>query len=155
MRTIVILGAILLQSIFVFIACQKHVSAPNDLIENTFTKMFPNAKYIEWDVEDGYFVAEFRENGFEKEAWFNMDNVWVLTKTEYERKTPKLVKDAVNNTNYKGWRIEDTDFIEIRDKAPFYIAEVEKGELEVDLYFSENGNFIKEVLEDGDYHREL
>ena len=77
-------------------------------------------------MERGFYVAEFRENGYEKEAWCNKDYAWVLTKTEYERRTPDIVRQAVNNTDYRDWRIDDIDYIEMTGKEPFYIVEVEK-----------------------------
>lgn len=117
--------------------------------------MYPDARHVEWEMERGYYVAEFRENGLEKEAWFNRDYVWVLTKTEYERNIPDVVRRAVDNSDYKEWRIDDIDFIEMSGKDPFYILEVERGETEIDLYISVTGEICKEVTEIGDYRREL
>ncbi len=155
MKRALILAVVTFASAFIFIACDKSEKAPNSTLDKNFSSMFPNAKHIEWEMEHGYYVAEFRDNGYDKEIWFDNSYSWVLTKTEYERKVPDAVKNAVNLTNYKDWRIDDADFIEMKDRNSFYIVEVEKGEAETDLYFSESGEFLKEVSEDGDYHREL
>ncbi|MDR0365172.1 MAG: PepSY-like domain-containing protein [Bacteroidales bacterium] len=155
MKVLLKLGMILSLSTLFLYSCENSKTAPNASLENTFQKMYPNAKYVEWERERGYYVAEFRDSGYEKEAWFDKDYNWVLTKTEYERKAPNIIKEAIAQTEYRDWRIDDVDFIETRDNGSFYIVEVEKGEREVDLYFSGTGEFIKVVYDDDDYHREI
>ncbi|MDR2010787.1 MAG: PepSY-like domain-containing protein [Bacteroidales bacterium] len=155
MKLIINLGIVLIMSGLVFISCEKSEKAPNSMVGDNFDSLYPNAKHIEWEIEKGYYVAEFRDGNHDKEAWFDNSYSWVLTKTEYERKVPDLVKETINNSNYKGWHIDDVDFIEKVNRDPFYIVEVEKGESEVDLYISNNGEIIAEITENGDYHREI
>jgi hypothetical protein len=137
-----------------FVSCEKSM-APNDAIGDIFNRMYPKASRVEWEIERGFYVAEFRENGYEREVWFTKNNEWVLTKTEYERNVPSVAKQGVNNTDYKNWRIDDVDYIEMPAKNPFYIVEVERGEAEIDLYISHTGELIKEIADNGDYHREI
>lgn len=113
--------------------------------------MYPNAKRVDWDVEHGYYVAEFRHEGYEKEAWFNSSGAWLLTETDLERNLPNVIATALNNTEYASWRLDDADYIEQKDKEPFYVVEVEKGELEKDLYFSEVGELLDAQQGSGDY----
>lgn len=135
-----------------FNACDNKNFVPEKRVLNEFKTMFPNAKQVEWEWERGYYVAEFNENALEKEAWFETSGMWVLTVSDYERKTPDLIKNAIAATNYADWRIDDVDFIESKAKNSFYVVEIEKGNVEKDLFFSENGEFIEEKAGNGDYH---
>lgn len=155
MKAIIKLSTVICLLAVLFSSCDKSEKAPNDMVNSSFKRMYPDAKHIEWEVEEGYYVVEFRDNGYEKEAWFDRNYEWILTKTEYERNVPEIVKNAVKSTEYNSWRIEDVDFIEMRDRDSFYIVEVEKGESDIDLYFSASGEFIKVVQDEGDYHREI
>ncbi|MDR0371212.1 MAG: PepSY-like domain-containing protein [Prevotellaceae bacterium] len=154
MKTIIKSVSVLFFSVTLFVSCEKSI-APNNVIGDIFDRMYPHVSHIEWEMERGFYVAEFRENGYEKEVWFTKKNEWVLTKTEYERNVPTVVRQGLNGTDYANWRIDDVDYIEMPVRNPFYIAEVERGEVEVDLYLSHTGELIKEVADDGDYHREL
>lgn len=155
MKTIIRFSLLVFIGTLSLTSCDKSNTAPNAIVGENFTGMYPDAKQVEWEMERGFYVAEFRENGYEKEAWFNKDYAWVLTKTEYERRTPDIVRQAVNNTDYRDWRIDDIDYIEMAGKEPFYIVEVEKNETETDLYISHTGELIREISEEGDYHREI
>lgn len=151
MKTTIKSLAILLMTGTFFFSCQKDNNFPNDSLKDTFNNKFPNAKGIEWEVEKGYYVADFRENGREKEAWFEKSGIWLLTETDYERKAPDVIKKVLDASEYNSWRIDDVDFIEQKDKVSFFIVEIEKGEKEMDLFFSENGELIEEVQGNGDY----
>ena len=37
---------------------------------------------IEWETKGAYYVADFHEDNFEKEAWFTKDGVWQMTETD-------------------------------------------------------------------------
>lgn len=155
MKTIIKLSLVVLIAMISLTSCEKSNNAPNAVVGENFTRMYPDAKHVEWEMERGYYVADFRENGYEKEVWFDKDYTWVLTKTEFERRTPDIVRQTLNNTDYRDWRIDDIDYIEMAGKEPFYIVEVEKNETEIDLYILHSGELIREISEEGDYHREI
>lgn len=144
---------LILFSAVLMVACEQKDKGflPQKSTQEYFKTMYPHAKRIEWEMEKGYYVAEFRDGGYEKEAWYSTDGDWLLTETDYERNTPAIIKETIAKTNYADWRIDDVDFVEFKDKVPFYVVEVEKGESEMDLFFSENGEFLREANSDGDY----
>lgn len=51
-----------------------------------------------------------------------------------------------SSTYYNVWKVEDVDKLERKEMAVVYIIEVEKGNQEMDLYYSEDGILVKEVL---------
>lgn len=125
---------------------------PNNVVSNSFTAMYPNASRIEWEYKLGYVVADFRDNKKEKDAWFDANGTWVLTETDLAvNDLPAVVTQAIAQSIYAAWRIEDATYLERKDLESVYIVELEKGEAEMDLYYSPEGNLLKAVSGDGDH----
>lgn len=145
MKTHITLFLVLLLSVGIFTSCDESKKAPNSKMDNTFNSMYPHAKHPRWEREGNYYVVEFIEEGNEKEAWFNPNGEWYLTRTEFHRTMPELIWQAVDKTEYRDWRIDDVDYIEQRESyVNFYRIEMEMGEMEVDLYFSPAGDRLEE-----------
>ena len=134
-----------------FLSCDDDYVRPKKDVRNAFKDMYPSAKFVEWEMEYGYYVVDFRDRGYEKEAWFDTSGTWLLTETDLGRNLPSAISVALSQTEYSGWRVDDVDYIEQKDKEPFYIVEIEKGELERDLYFSESGQLLDVQRGNGDY----
>lgn len=96
---------------------------------DSLRKYFPDASYIEWELESGYYVANFRADGFEKSAWFDHAAEWKMTETETPFKLiPEVIQDVIGE-NYSHRKVE--------------IEEIERP-LFVDAYFLDEEN--KEIL---------
>ena len=117
---------------------------PTQEVGDMFKRMYPSSSRVEWEMENGYYVVEFRHDGHEKEAWFDVDSHWLVTETDMGRSVPEVIKTYINDTDYKTWRIDDVDFIEIKDKDAFYVVELEKGGMDKDLFFSVEGELLNE-----------
>ncbi|MDR0427205.1 MAG: PepSY-like domain-containing protein [Dysgonamonadaceae bacterium] len=141
-KSLNISGILLLSAVLLF-SCDDDIFTPDRIVTDTFRTMYPNAKYIEWEMKSGYYAAEFIDEGLEKEAWFDKAGSWLLTETEFERNIPEMIRQAVAATEYKDWRIDDVDFIEQNDKESFYVVNLEKGRQERNLYFSESGELME------------
>lgn len=109
---------------------------------------YPNASYVEWEAKAGYYVAEFRDNGAELDAWFTPEAVWKMTETDLGvdlNKLPLVIKDAFLASEYALWSVDDIDLYE-REDLTFYLVEVEKkGEKDRNLYYNELGGLLKDV----------
>ena len=105
-------------------------------------------KHIE-KTKGAYYVADFHEDNFEKEAWFTKDGVWQMTETDLRcADLPAPVRSSYeSSTYYNVWKVEDVDKLERKEMAVVYIIEVEKGNQEMDLYYSEDGILVKEVAD--------
>ncbi len=116
--------------------------------QNAFKAKFPTVNNERWENKRGYYVAEWRENGLEKDAWFSTSSEWLMTETDYGRNLsllPSAVKTALEGSTYQTWSIDDIDFYERPDKD-FYRIEVEKkGEREMNLFYATDGTLIKAV----------
>lgn len=124
------------------------ISVPAKL-SNALAKEHPNAQRIEWETKGAYYVADFHEDNFEKEAWFTKDGVWQMTETDLRyADLPAPVRSSYeSSTYYNVWKVEDVDKLERKEMAVVYIIEVEKGNQEMDLYYSEDGILVKEVAD--------
>ena len=58
---------------------------------------------------------------------------------------PEAVKTSFNASEYARWRKEDVDKVERADMETIYVIEVEQGNQEMDLYYTEDGNLFKAV----------
>ena len=120
-------------------------SVVNEAVEQAFNQKYPNTR-ADWDMEQGYYKAEFHENSNEKEAWFNASGEWLLTETELTyQQLPTVVKAGFEASRYAQWHVEDVDMLERHAMEPVYVIEVEQGELEYELVFAEDGALIKEI----------
>ena len=143
MKAIGKIGIFSMLVIVLLAACESSFK-PIQEVNDIFKSMYPNATRVDWEMENGYYVVEFRYDGHETEAWFDTDANWLMTETDYGRKAPEVIQTYINSSDYKDWRIDDVDYIEIKDKEAFYVIELEKGGMDKDLFFNASGEFLTE-----------
>ena len=147
MKTNLLLLFFLTFSSLVIASCnQTGKYRPDKKITDVFKAKYPKASKIEWEQKNGYFVAEFHENGIESEAWFDSSGKWSMTESNIKYSMlPQAIRDHFEKSIYNTWKKEDIDKIERADSEPIYIIEVEKNEQETDLYYTANGKLVKSV----------
>lgn len=149
MKTFKMISVMLIS--LVLMSCEKDFQ-PVDSVKSTFTDMYPDATRIEWEIEYGYYVVEFRYDNKEKTAWFDQQGVWWLTETDIPKsQLPNAISQAIAAGSYSSWRIDDIDYIEKRDETPFYVVELELNDRDVDLVYLEDGTFVGES-HDGEHN---
>ena len=143
----VVLNAVLFMVIgFSLASCSDDddFNLENQAIESAFSSLYPNATVTEWEMKFTYYVAEFKQNNFETEAWFDADASWVLTETDLNYAAlPDSVVAGFEASEYASWKLDDIDKLERPESSTVYIIEVESGNTEIDLYFSEDGVLLK------------
>ena len=61
----------------------------------------------------GYFVADCKVDGQEKDVWFNNQAEWQLTETELLwNNLPGTVQTSFSASEYAGWKIEEIVLLE-------------------------------------------
>ena len=111
---------------------------PDQTITKAFDEKYPDAGKVEWETKGGYEVAEFHVSGNETEAWFDNKGNWVMTKTEINfGLLPEAVRKSLKSSEYKDWKSTDFDKLERSNTATVYVIEVEQGEQEFDLYYTD------------------
>lgn len=123
-----------------------------DAVTAAFSHQYGNPGYVEWDSErGGYYVAEFRKDGRDHEAWYTQTGLWAMTEVDYGRSLadlPQAVQSGYAATAYAldAWTVDDIDEIQRPDYETVYKIEVEKrGQADHDLYFDLGGTLYRDV----------
>lgn len=123
-----------------------------DAVTAAFSHQYGNPGYVEWDSErGGYYVAEFRKDGRDHEAWYTQAGLWAMTEVDYGRSLadlPQAVQSGYSATAYAldAWTVDDIDEIQRPDYETVYKIEVEKrGQADHDLYFDLGGTLYRDV----------
>lgn len=127
-----------------------------DAVTAAFSHQYGNPGYVEWDSErGGYYVAEFRKDGRDHEAWYTQAGLWAMTEVDYGRSLadlPQAVQSGYAATAYAldAWTVDDIDEIQRPDYETVYKIEVEKrGQADHDLYFDIGGTLYRDVESSG------
>ena len=95
-------------------------------------------------VPGGYFVADCKVDGQEKDVWFNNQAEWQLTETELLwNNLPGTVQTSFSASEYAGWKIEEIVLLEYPVVPMQFVIEVEKGNAEYQLFYSEEGGLLQ------------
>ena len=140
-------------SMLAFSACEKEddvlVSDVPQAVLNTFKTKYPNI-LPEWESKQGYYVAEFFQEGMETEMWITAQGEWAMTEMDMGMNLnllPQPVLDAFKASTYATWQVDDMDKYERTDRT-FYLIEVETaGQADRDLLYNPDGTLIKDVVD--------
>lgn len=133
-----------------FTGCDDNDDVTNlpEVIENAFNDKFPDATWVEWERKAGYYVAEFRQDGMDVEAWYDNQGSWRMTESDFGRNLtllPEAVQTTFQSSGYSQWTVDDIDKYECPDKT-FYLIEVKKaGQRDRKLFYSQDGLLLKDV----------
>ncbi|HWK56769.1 MAG TPA: PepSY-like domain-containing protein [Parapedobacter sp.] len=134
------------------VGCADKGNEPaNHAAKVSFSEKYPQATQVEWEQKNSHYVAEFRLSQHEAEAWFDVSGKWKLTETDIPyQDLPAEVKASFESGEYQDWKVDDVDYIEREGQEPFFVLEVEKGDLEYDLYYLADGSLIKAFPDNDD-----
>ena len=138
MKKSVIMITFIMVSLVSFAQKTKEQNVPL-VVKKALLQKFPKAKEIKWDKEGKNFEASFDLNNVDNSVLFSQDGK--IVETEIEIKVSQLPKNALQylNDNYKNQKVKEAAKIVTEKGNVIYEAEI-KGK---DLFFDENGNFIK------------
>lgn len=117
-------------------------------VKETLTELYPDANYVEWELNHGYYVADFynAEDRNEKEVWIEKDGDWQMTVSDITyNQLPEEVQASFESGEYKDWYADDIDVITRPVYATVYIVDVEQrnSDRERVLYYKANGELYK------------
>lgn len=109
----------------------------------SFNEKFPKASDVEWEREGDLFQVDFDMGFFaDHDAWFDASGTMTRHKEEISKSDlPAAVANAIA-AQYAEYRIDDVDRITESGKVS-YKVELERGEEDRNVYFSEDGTFIR------------
>lgn len=165
MKQIKLTTAALLCGALVFTSCDKHNNDNqiDNAVYSAFEREFPGATDVSWTTNGNYAIVSFDWNGSRSgnktdyTAWFEKTTAEFMMH-EYDitfSELPQAVITAFNESTYSQspWTKEDeVDVIKRNgENLTLYVIEVEKKEngteTEADLYYTEEGVLVKEVLD--------
>lgn len=66
-------------------------------VQDTFTKLYPKASFLEWQLDDDVYVVNFKVGEVDKEATFEKTGKWTETRTMYTADfLSQMAKDAIS-----------------------------------------------------------
>lgn len=113
-----------------FVACSNDDDhyKPEEPVTRAFEQKYPGITPKEWERKGNYVVAEFYENGVEKEAWFDNTGNWYMTESDIRFSAlPEAIKTAFAAGEYAQWHVDDVDMLERAGMETVYVIEVEQG----------------------------
>ncbi|MCI4669013.1 MAG: PepSY-like domain-containing protein [Bacteroidia bacterium] len=114
---------------------------PNQ-VEQKFQSEFLKAQNVNWLQKDNRFIAVFTMNGFEMRALYTAAGLWVNTDIDLPiEKIPAKAKDH-RSTNYSGFSIKKTGFLDSEKNGSHYYFIVEKNGVKFKLKYDDKGNFL-------------
>lgn len=153
MKTFYRLGVFFFISFLLTNCAKNDGTAPdmNHLAQQSFNAMFPKAASVSWTEKAEHHVVQFKTSDEAKEAWFDKAGKWQLTETKLSKmKLPAAVLEAFESSEYSSWRIDDIDYVERKDREVIIVIEVEKSNVEVDLYYLSEGTLFKTIIDNDD-----
>lgn len=148
MKTKFLLLFLLISGIVMAGCNQKKQYRPDGKIVKAFTAKYPQAKKVEWEQKQGYYVAEFHHDNVENEVWYDQNGNWRMTESNIKYNSlPQAIRNSFENSDYKNWKREDVDKIERPGTQTIYILEIENNGKDMDLYYTENGRLVKTVAD--------
>lgn len=120
----------------------KPEQVPSNIISALQIK-FPNAKDIEWEMDNSDFEVNFEIGKVEWSAKF--DSSGKLLETEYEIKVPQLpqnVRQAIEG-EYPNCKIEEAEKATLADNLVVYEVEVKKDKKIFEVQVSADGKILK------------
>lgn len=128
----------------------KGAIEPTQPVMDAFNKRYPNASNTVFKIEGDYYLADFNNNGVSTDAWFTDQGKWMMDKADTPfNQLPAAVTNAFDKGLYAGWKVDDAYTINRDSMAVVYKINAEKGTSDMDLYYSQYGNLIKAVNDQG------
>lgn len=140
-----------LLSVFIISCNQQNVNIP-EKVQASFDELFPLATEVEWEMEDeNEWEAEFEMDGKEASACFTSEGEWLETEYEVES-LPETIETIINET-YPGFEIDEIEMVESPEFNGYEI-ELKKGEEEIEILVSAEGEIIEVEMEEEDQMEE-
>lgn len=93
-------------------------------------------------------VARFNDGGVRSQAWFFKNGDWRMSEKDITyAQLPVAIQGAFEASEYAAWKIDDVELLSREGMESVYVIEVEKGNEEYELYYSEDGVLFRAVLD--------
>ncbi|MEH6681803.1 MAG: PepSY-like domain-containing protein [Sediminicola sp.] len=116
---------------------------PKQLL-SAFESDHSNATDVEWEKEVDNYKVEFEENHLDVDIWYGTDGKVLKMEQEVrEQDLPQAIRETISKT-YAPHRFDEGELHRENGKDT-YKVELEDGDQEKTVYFTANGNVVKET----------
>ena len=119
-----------------------------DSVQVALKKMYPTAEGIAWSTDEGYYVADFRMNGFDTKVWFNQDVEWVMKQTDWETmdEAPAAVFNAFAASQFAGGMVQNVVWVQFPKWQPIVAVIVGMANVQTryQILFTPDGGIIRD-----------
>lgn len=141
MKKIMIMASVAFISMNTY-AQKVNTSAIPTAVTQSFSKLYPEVKDVDWEKENGNYEAEFEKGKTETSVLFDASGKVLETEVEINpADLPQPAKDYCTQY-FSGAGISEASKISAADGSITYEAEVR----DQDLIFDAEGHFIKKVV---------
>ena len=122
-------------------------ATPPAAVLAAFNSQFANVRDIEWESDNVIYNVEFEIGNVDYEAWYDANGVRLMHMKDIRTsEIPAAVNTAIAR-DYAGFRIDDEPNKIYINSDVIYEVSIEKGRTELDVYYLENGVFLKEIVD--------
>ncbi len=114
-------------------------------VKQSFTKMFPAATGVKYEMENKDYEINFMNKGVEMSANFDATGKWLETETGIKpADLPKEVKDSIVK-NFSGYKISEVAKVEKTGTGMIYEMDLMKDKEGYEVQFSVKGEVVSKV----------
>lgn len=117
-----------------------------DAVQRAFNLKYPGVT-AEWEEQPYGYEAVFIKNGIEYEAEYSRSGQWLETEYEVEANQFSAIVLKRVRQQYPGYAVTKRE-IELTPNGTFYEVEIERGSEEIELYFDDRANLVRNANED-------
>lgn len=111
-------------------------------IKNKLAELYPNAVFLEYDVEKQGVEVDIFDGNIHKEVFFSPEYEWIYTEWEiYTKDVPAVVMQALRASEYAAYTIDDIHVLQ-KPAGLFYEFELEQGDDDTKVTFDSAGTRI-------------
>ena len=114
----------------------------NEVINKFIQDKYQGAKIIEYDDKGGRIEVDILHDKLYKEVLFTTEGKWLRTEWDIPKADLPLAVLATIEKDYAGYKIDDIEQYE-RPEETLYFVELEKGDDEIKVCFTEEGVVVK------------
>lgn len=119
-------------------------NAVPDVVTNSFSEKFLNAKKTAWYKDESKFLAVFFSDGYKLHAFYTANGKWQETRLFDVQLPPDIIKNHFGSF-YGDWVIRKKMKVESAN-ANYYLLEVHFDAMIRELMYDEAGNLLKEKI---------
>jgi hypothetical protein len=120
-------------------------------VKTAFAALYPDIETnsVIWsNTDDGYYLAQFSNDGLATRAWFNGQSQCVMVQTDLVTmdRVPDEVYNAFAGGSYADYTVLDVTYVVFPQWQPIYVVLAGLPNLEesYQLFYSPNGELLKE-----------